>query len=637
MLINNKSLIKTINKLNLTDDEREKFNKISEDDKGNFLYNGKPVAGGATNYIICNNIEEMKNLSVTTEGTIIRTLGYYSISDGGEAEYLIRSKESYINDEVFDITLNNGTIAQRILANNKVNVLSLGIKKNSNKSDDIIYASNKLKKMFETYDKLYTAYFPSGDYYIHGINLDDDKHSSGRKISLEGEKTSDSNATWNVFIYTRGNDFLTTTNSEQDYITVKYISFHGDNLAPDGTTLTKKGKCFSSEFANEFNFNLTGVRFANFEYGWYCTKYACTGSYAKDLTLYANKYGIYIPMATHGLKIEGVHCHYNMTALYLPAGGTENIIKGFNYSPGYLSVDKDDYNEYIGIYTQGSLTIDGMYLEDYLGTQVSPEKSIAIDYNCSGSSKLCINSGLFINYAAAMGEKVIRYRGNYGSNNLILTNPVMDKNSIDMFAFESGKVVTGIVIDGKESVIYSNKMYINNFPPEKHFIASKIRTSQSMNVTYNSTTYQCFEIPMCYGDLRNKSIIIGAENLQDDGRYLPTVGNWLSLFPSYMKIKGYFKISGYNFDGKMKLFIFTSTGTDGFKCIEFTVNNGKAIIPIDETIDYYKFEENTSNNFIISFYMGTTIGDGNTLSFPSFTDGTSYDIEFITPDDKHYQ
>ena len=37
MLINNKSLIKTINKLNLTDDEREKFNKISEDDKGNFL------------------------------------------------------------------------------------------------------------------------------------------------------------------------------------------------------------------------------------------------------------------------------------------------------------------------------------------------------------------------------------------------------------------------------------------------------------------------------------------------------------------------------------------------------------------------------------------------------------------------
>ena len=32
MLINNKSLIKTINQLNLTDDERKKFDKISEDD-----------------------------------------------------------------------------------------------------------------------------------------------------------------------------------------------------------------------------------------------------------------------------------------------------------------------------------------------------------------------------------------------------------------------------------------------------------------------------------------------------------------------------------------------------------------------------------------------------------------------------
>ena len=48
MLINNKSLIKTINKLNLTDDEREKFDKFGEDNNGNFLYNGKPVTGGAT-------------------------------------------------------------------------------------------------------------------------------------------------------------------------------------------------------------------------------------------------------------------------------------------------------------------------------------------------------------------------------------------------------------------------------------------------------------------------------------------------------------------------------------------------------------------------------------------------------------
>ena len=78
MLINNKSLINTINKLNLTDDEREKFNKISEDDRGNFLYNGKPVIGGATEaqaaQIEANNnaigTEELSTTAKTLKGAI---------------------------------------------------------------------------------------------------------------------------------------------------------------------------------------------------------------------------------------------------------------------------------------------------------------------------------------------------------------------------------------------------------------------------------------------------------------------------------------------------------------------------------------------------------------------------------------
>lgn len=591
---------------------------------------------GNSNYNIVGSMDDLINLDITLENSIVRTLGYYSSGDGGGAEYLIKSSDNYDSDGVFDVILNNGMIAKRVLDDNIVNVLTLGIKKDSNKTEDVTYASNKLKAMFETYDKLYTVYFPSGNYYIYNIDLNDTNHPSGRRISLIGEHTSNSNSTWNVNILTRGNNFLTTTNSEQDYITVSYISFDASNTDSVGTPLPKSGKCFSSEYANEFNFNLTGVRFASFEYGWYCTKFACAGTYCKDLTLLANKYGVYIPMATHGLRLEGVHCHYNMTALYLPAGGTENIISGFNYSPGYLSDDKDDYDEFIGIYTEGNgLTIDGMYLEDYLGSQVSPEKSIAIDYKCSGSSKLRINAGIFSNYAAAMGEKVIRYRGNYGSNNLILTNPVMDKNSIDMFAFESGKVVTGIVIDGKESVIYSNKMYINNFPPEKKFVAKSIRTSQGTSVTIGDISYPCFEIPQFMGDVRNKSIIIGAENLADDNRYLSGVGNWLDSAPSYVQIKGYFKMTGYNADGNMKLFIRKSPSD--YEVIEFTVTNGEAYVPIDMTIDYYNFDDDVRNSFIIDINLGTAIGDGSTLSYGKFAAGTSYELEFITPDEKHYQ
>ena len=91
MLINNKSLIKTINKLNLTDDEREKFNKISEDDNGNFVYNGKPVTGGATaeqiaqiqanktaigdsNSGLVKEVNDIKNTELQNLNTAINTL-----------------------------------------------------------------------------------------------------------------------------------------------------------------------------------------------------------------------------------------------------------------------------------------------------------------------------------------------------------------------------------------------------------------------------------------------------------------------------------------------------------------------------------------------------------------------------------
>ena len=609
------------------------------------IINGKSIASvlintssssSNSNYIICNNIDEMKALSGVLENSIVRVLGYYENNDGGGAEYLIKDSSKYTSDEILDITLNNGMIAERILSDNKVNVLTLGIKKNSIKTDDVNYAATILKNLLEKYDLLYSIYFPAGTYYIWGIVLDNDLSNSGRTISLIGEHTSNSNAKWNVNILTRGNNFIETNNSQQDFFTVYNISFDSANTDSAGNPLRKSGKCFSSEYANEFNFNLTGVRFANFEYGWYCTKFACGGSYAKDLTLLANKYGIYIPMATHGLRIEGLHCHYNMMACYLPYGGTGNIISGFNYAPGYLAIDKDNYDEYVGIYTQGNnLIIDGMYLEDYLGTQVSPEKSIAIDYNCSGSSKLYINKGLFSNYSALVGEKVLRYRGSYGKDNLILTNCTMNKASIDMFAFEEGKIVTGITIDGRQNTIYGNKMYINEFPPEKKFNASTIRSAESTSVTIDNIKYSCFKISLFAGDIRNKSIVIGAENYSDTNKYLPTVGNWLNQAPSYMEVKGYFKITGYNADGDMKLFIKKSPTE--WHVIDFTVTNGEAYIPIDLKYDYYNFNESSSEDFVIYMHMGTAIGESGTLSYSKFTTGTSYELEFIERDAKYYQ
>ena len=74
MLINNKSLIKKINKLNLTDDEREKFNKISEDDRGNFLYNGKSIADISKENIIIDTYANIESIPSPYIGMIITVL-----------------------------------------------------------------------------------------------------------------------------------------------------------------------------------------------------------------------------------------------------------------------------------------------------------------------------------------------------------------------------------------------------------------------------------------------------------------------------------------------------------------------------------------------------------------------------------
>ena len=118
MLINNKSLIKTINKLNLTDDEREKFNKISEDDRGNFLYNGKPVTGGATEAQAAQ-IEANKNALGGLSFKKIDTKEEYDNlpeSDIGNPNLvIIKSYEEPITKDSFSLTVGeNGEYQFRV-------------------------------------------------------------------------------------------------------------------------------------------------------------------------------------------------------------------------------------------------------------------------------------------------------------------------------------------------------------------------------------------------------------------------------------------------------------------------------------------------------------------------------------------
>ena len=96
MLINNKSLIKTINKLNLTDDEREKFDKFGEDNNGNFLYNGKPVIGGAT----AEQAAQIQANKTAITDIINNKLDGKSFKFLTQAEYEALSEEEKNNKEI---------------------------------------------------------------------------------------------------------------------------------------------------------------------------------------------------------------------------------------------------------------------------------------------------------------------------------------------------------------------------------------------------------------------------------------------------------------------------------------------------------------------------------------------------------
>lgn len=62
--------------------------------------------------LVFNNIEDLKSSNILLEGSIAKTLGYYTPNDGGGAYYLIKSEKSQTD---YQETLNNGLYATLII------------------------------------------------------------------------------------------------------------------------------------------------------------------------------------------------------------------------------------------------------------------------------------------------------------------------------------------------------------------------------------------------------------------------------------------------------------------------------------------------------------------------------------------
>lgn len=103
------------------------------------------------------------------QGQHVKTRGYYSINDGGSAEYYITNTSS---NSVHQENLENGLYAS-LIVKDSVNVKQLGAYGNGTNDD-----TNYIKNALLLYDSLY---FPNGEYILNDIITIENKTITGEK------------------------------------------------------------------------------------------------------------------------------------------------------------------------------------------------------------------------------------------------------------------------------------------------------------------------------------------------------------------------------------------------------------------------------------------------------------------------
>ena len=132
-------------------------------------------------------VDEMLSDQDLKAGMYVRTAGYYTVNDGGGAEYLITSKEPLNYSE----TLNNGLYAQLLYGSDPVNVLTLGVKNDG---------SQDISNIINEQTKLHALHLPAGKYLVNNQldiyhNLSGETGPAGMSTDEKGLTTIQSGIT----------------------------------------------------------------------------------------------------------------------------------------------------------------------------------------------------------------------------------------------------------------------------------------------------------------------------------------------------------------------------------------------------------------------------------------------------------
>lgn len=324
-----------------------------------------------TLYVV-NTMNDLMRLDIK-ENDVVETLGFYVVGDGGNAKYLIQSKDN------FGIPLESGLYANLLLDSNKVNVKTIGLRYDSNKYKE--ENSKILEEYLIKYGSQYIYYFPKGSVFLGDIHFENAPKNYSPYIKICGDGNMGNTNSLSI-IKTEGSDLFYDTRE-----TTENMWFLADDIVIRTqdwlvSEWIPKGICYGlrqTSRNSEVNFRFNNVNIEGFKYGVYAPNYACGGSGGRNFAFAFCRHGIYIKDATHCFNAINVSCNYCADGINLGVGGEGNLIRNFHSATGYLGEDKNEIDHFTSIYTRGGLTIDGLYFEPY-ESSAQTGKHIIIDY-----------------------------------------------------------------------------------------------------------------------------------------------------------------------------------------------------------------------------------------------------------------
>lgn len=152
--------------------------------------------------IICNTVADMIANENLLDGSVVKTLGFYNVGDGGDGYYKITDDSlSANNKDIF--LLDNDLYAQLIQLSTNINIVQYGAKADDNTFDN----ATIIKYVIDKLDSLGggTLYVPTGKFYSSAIT-----YSTGRlrNITIKGNGHQE-DTKGSELLYTGNDTFMT--------------------------------------------------------------------------------------------------------------------------------------------------------------------------------------------------------------------------------------------------------------------------------------------------------------------------------------------------------------------------------------------------------------------------------------------